>query len=367
MTAPPRHDTVPAHPANHDRADRPRDLPITTLVLHCTEEDWATTLAIFTDPARQVSAHWVVRSHDGHLTRMAADRDIAWHAGNWYLNQTSLGIEQEGSAADGHGYTDALYRGTAALVRHLAARHRIPLDRTHLLGHDNVPPPLPERTPAMHTDPGPYYDWARLLRLLGHPLGPTAPPGAPLLAVHPGWQRNPQPLAACDRHPGAPARPANFVPLRSHPDPDAPLLGPGCLHDTTGRAAAGQRFATAGRAGEWTAIWYDGRRAWFHDPADAPTAVPVRGAAVQPRHAPVPVHGRAYPDPADYPAGTAPPAAVPIGRLHPGQRYACGGPVPSVHRIDAATTVTGAEPHLVVQFGHRIGYVRAADVELLPG
>ncbi|AXI77031.1 hypothetical protein [Peterkaempfera bronchialis] len=218
----------------------------------------------------------------------------------------------------------------------------------------------------MHTDPGPYYDWARLLTLLGRPLAATAPPGAPLIAIHPGWEANPQPLAPCDRHPGAPARPANFLPLRTHPDPEAPLLGPGCLHDTTGRATAGQRYATAGRTGEWTAIWYDGRRAWLHDPGHAPTTAPVRGPAVRPRRDRTPVWGRAYPDPGAYPAGTAAPAAVPLAHLDTGQRYACGGPAPTVHRTDAATTVTATEPHLVIQLGHRIGYVRAADVELLP-
>lgn len=366
MTHPPHHDTVRTHPANHDRAHRPHDLPITTLVLHTTEETWEDTLGIFTDPSRRVSTHWLVRAHDGHLTRMTDDTDIAWHAGNWYVNQTSLGIEQEGRAADGPTcYTDTLYRATAALTAHLAHRHRIPLDRTHLLGHDNVPPALPENAPAMHTDPGPYYDWGGLLALLGHPLTPTAPPGAPLLAIGP--HTGPQSLIPCDRHPGAPPRPAHFVPLRTHPDPDAPLLGPGCLHDTTGRAATGQRFATAGQAGEWTAIWYDGRKAWFHNPAHAPTAVPVRGPAVTPRSPRTPVWGRAYPDAGRYPAHLAPPAAAPIAHLEAGQRYACGGPVPTVHRVDEATVVTDARPHLVIQLGHRIGYVRPEDVDLLPG
>ncbi|WP_162824148.1 N-acetylmuramoyl-L-alanine amidase [Peterkaempfera bronchialis] len=156
MTQPPPHDTAPAHPANHDRADRPRDLPITSLVLHSTEEDWPTTLAIFGDPARSVSAHWLVRSHDGHLTRTADESDIAWHAGNWYLNQTSIGIEQEGHAADGHHcFTDALYRTTAALAAHLAHRHRIPSTGCTSSGTTTSHPPSPNAPPPCTPTPAP--------------------------------------------------------------------------------------------------------------------------------------------------------------------------------------------------------------------
>ena len=66
--------------------------------------------------------------------------DIAWDTGNESFYQHSIGIEQEGFAIDGHTwYTGAMYQATAKLVKYLAKRFGIPLDRAHILGHDNIP------------------------------------------------------------------------------------------------------------------------------------------------------------------------------------------------------------------------------------
>lgn len=52
----------------------------------------------------------------------------------------SLGIEHEGVLVDGaRWYTEEMYQASARLVRYLAARYRIPLDREHILGHDELP------------------------------------------------------------------------------------------------------------------------------------------------------------------------------------------------------------------------------------
>ncbi|MEK8142002.1 N-acetylmuramoyl-L-alanine amidase [Streptomyces sp. M10(2022)] len=86
---------------NYDTADRPHSNKIKFIVLHDTEEDFDTTLKIFQNPLRQASAHYVVRSSDGHVTQMVKNKDVAWQAGNWHLNTQSIGIEQEGIAAEG--------------------------------------------------------------------------------------------------------------------------------------------------------------------------------------------------------------------------------------------------------------------------
>lgn len=295
------------HPGNYTPADRPHDHPVTTLVLHTTEETHADTVRIFADPARRVSAHYLVRSRDGHVTPLLAERHIAWHAGNWHTNQHSVGIEHEGFAADGaRWYTPALYRATAALVRGLAERYGVPLDRQHLLGHDNVPAATAGALGTMHTDPGPLWDWAHLLELLGRPVRPTAGPESPLLTLR------------------------RSAVLREEPDRDAAPAGP---------VSAGQRFVRAARSGRWTAVWYEGRRAWLADPADA---VPTSGTLAR-TTGPAALHG-------------SPLLAEPLPYvLTPGEAYACGGVVPA----------PGPDRWLSIQYGHRIGYVRGSAVELL--
>jgi len=52
----------------------------------------------------------------------------------------------------------AAYRSLARLTRYLADRNGIPLDREHLIGHDQVPGPTAAYQPGMHWDPGPYFD-----------------------------------------------------------------------------------------------------------------------------------------------------------------------------------------------------------------
>ncbi len=77
------------------------------------------------------------------------------------------------------------------------------------------------------------------------------------------------------------------------------------ISDHGARASAGQTYAVADRQGDWTAIWYLGQKAWFHNPPTAPTAKWAVGlvATPKPGRATVPVYGRAYPEAAAYPAG----------------------------------------------------------------
>src|SRR5262249_50324379 len=87
---------------NYDLADRPADgLGIRFVVVHDTEEDYNPTLAEFQDSHAYVSSHYVIRSSDGLVTQMVPTKDVAWHAGNWYVNTHSVGVENEGFALDG--------------------------------------------------------------------------------------------------------------------------------------------------------------------------------------------------------------------------------------------------------------------------
>ena len=106
---------------NYDLADRENDLSIDYLVVHNTECLYARCIQLIkgeVEPTRFVSWHYTIRSVDGHVAQHVATRNVAAHAGNWYLNMHSIGFEHEGFAAQpGAWYTEALYRNSAELAK----------------------------------------------------------------------------------------------------------------------------------------------------------------------------------------------------------------------------------------------------------
>ncbi|MEU9735614.1 N-acetylmuramoyl-L-alanine amidase [Streptomyces sp. NPDC048002] len=149
----------PANPANYTAAGRPVDHAIGLVVIHVTQTDYRNTLHVFGNPAKKVSAHYLVRSSDGHVAQCVRESDIAWHAGDWDHNTRSIGIEHEGWVDRPAWFTDPLYAKSAALTAAICARHGIPRDRRHIIGHHEVPG-------TDHTDPGPHWDWRRYMELV---------------------------------------------------------------------------------------------------------------------------------------------------------------------------------------------------------
>jgi hypothetical protein len=152
-------DYPPAHwvPANSANYSVGRSAAISYVIIHVTQGSYAGTINWFQNPAAQVSAHYVVRSSDGDITQMVRDADTAYHVRSW--NPSSLGIEHEGYVDDPSWFTDAMYRSSAALTRHLCTQHGIPMDRSHILGHN-------ELSDNDHTDPGPYWNWDYYMQLV---------------------------------------------------------------------------------------------------------------------------------------------------------------------------------------------------------
>ena len=325
--------------------------------------------------------------------------DVAWHAGNWYVNTHSIGIEHEGFAATGATwYSESLYRSSAKLVRYLAKKYDIPMDRAHIIGHDQVPGTVPSTVASMHWDPGPYWDWQHYFDLMGAPLtkGSTTRWTSDLVRILPRFATNQQPVTGCDAEgSGTPCPPqgTNFVYLHTEPSETAPLVKDVGLHPTTdgtsttdvadigARATAGVEYAVAERVGDWTAIWWLGQKAWFENPASSPTAINVTGAYVVPKlgKASIPVYGRAYPEAAAY----APYPGIPAQSVVPlqytistGQRYALQDQTVSTDYYRASSLagqpptdhvdVRGLTMYYQVSLGHRIAYVDAADVDVVP-
>ncbi|MDX3571323.1 N-acetylmuramoyl-L-alanine amidase [Streptomyces sp. ID05-47C] len=367
---------------NHDLGDRPAAQSIKYIVVHDTEGGWEGVLDLVQDPA-YVSWQYSLRSTDGHIAQHVKAKDVAWHAGNWYINSKSIGLEHEGFLAfPDSWYTEAMYRSSARLVAYLAEKYGIPLDRQHILGHDTVPGPTAATVPGMHTDPGPYWDWRHYFELLGRPFEATARKNVGLVTILPDYTAHQPVYTGCTAK-GEPcvAHGSSAVRLYSDHDESAPLIkdiGLGTtpttgVNDLSSRVSTGQRYAVADRFGDWTAIWYLGQKAWFRNPAAQPTAVPANGLVVTPKDGvdSVPVYGRAYPEASAYPAGVPVQSVSPLPyRLPAGQKYVAGDKVPGEYyyavtfATDAHRVVVGKDMYYEIQYGHRVAFVRAADVRL---
>ncbi len=104
----------------------------------------------------RVSAHFLVR-RDGTLLQFVSCDQRAWHAGvsSWRgrsdCNDFSIGIEVEGS--DERPFTARQYTRMAGLMRQLLRAYPT---INGLAGHSEI-------APGRKTDPGPHFDWDRLL------------------------------------------------------------------------------------------------------------------------------------------------------------------------------------------------------------
>lgn len=129
-----------------------------------------------------VSIHYLI-DRDGTVYCYIPEDRSAWHAGvgTWLndekytnkMNKYSIGIEvmaigsyndmsgyltkKEYNAlrSEHIGYTDAQYTALKDLVADICQRNNIPLDREHIIGHQEFSP--------KKKDPGELFDWSRIL------------------------------------------------------------------------------------------------------------------------------------------------------------------------------------------------------------
>jgi AmpD protein len=108
--------------------------------------------------ALKVSSHFLIR-RDGELVQFVPTTRRAWHAGvsRWRgrerCNDFSVGVELEG--LDDAPFDERQYAALAQLISDL--RQSLPL--RDIAGHSDI-------APGRKTDPGPGFDWPRLLREL---------------------------------------------------------------------------------------------------------------------------------------------------------------------------------------------------------
>ena len=80
---------------NSNRAVSYNSYNIDTIVIHVAEGSYSSTISWLENCAAQASAHYVVSS-EGGMAQCVREEDIAWHAGWWYTNTHSIGIEHAG-------------------------------------------------------------------------------------------------------------------------------------------------------------------------------------------------------------------------------------------------------------------------------
>lgn len=129
-------------------------------------------LATLTDPARKVSAHYLI-GRDGRLLQLVDESARAWHAGEsrWGgmsdLNSASIGIELDNTGEE--PFAEAQITALLALLAELRERHRIPA--ANVLAHGDV-------APGRKVDPSRHFPWHRLAQA-GFGLWCDKPPVAP--------------------------------------------------------------------------------------------------------------------------------------------------------------------------------------------
>ena len=127
------------------------------VIIHDTSNDnIERPLKTLTDPAREVSAHYLI-GRDGSLYQLVDENRRAWHAGQSYwggltdLNSASIGIELDNTGDE--PYAEPQIDRLIDLLKDLQARHRIPSN--NILGHGDV-------ALRRKVDPGGQFPWSRL-------------------------------------------------------------------------------------------------------------------------------------------------------------------------------------------------------------
>ncbi|MCA9387072.1 N-acetylmuramoyl-L-alanine amidase [Candidatus Dojkabacteria bacterium] len=127
------------------------------IVIHIAEGWLNGAYSWFNNPSSQASAHYMI-GKNGVIWQFVADEDTAWHAGGvnqprWALlkprinpNLYTIGIEHEGFT--GEVWTDEMYEASSELITSLCTKYKIPLDRNHIIGHNQINSVSRDRCPG---------------------------------------------------------------------------------------------------------------------------------------------------------------------------------------------------------------------------
>jgi hypothetical protein len=156
----------PAASCNYTNSNRETSYDVRKIVIHVAEGSYSGTISWFENCAAGASAHYVV-SREGRVAQCVRNKDITWHAGWWDTNTHSIGIEHAGFIDNPEWFTRSMYHASARLSAWCCKKYDIPIDRKHIIGHDEVPGCSSSGGGVdCHTDPGPYWNWKEYMLLI---------------------------------------------------------------------------------------------------------------------------------------------------------------------------------------------------------
>jgi len=135
--------------------------------VHTVEGPVSSAISTFQNPDSGVSAHYIV-GDEGRVVQCVRHEDVGYHAGYLATNRHSIGIEHGGYSGRRATWTDAKMKASARLAAYCCKKHKIPIDRRHIIGHHEVPgcPNPGGGGVSCHTDPGPYFRWSEYIDLI---------------------------------------------------------------------------------------------------------------------------------------------------------------------------------------------------------
>lgn len=179
-------------PCTYESAWRPTDYTIDQIVVHDIEGTAQSALSVFQNPRSGSSVQYIIDT-DGTIYQVVREQDIAYHAGNYWYNEHSIGVEHAGVDATGYRWYNATeYLASAKLTAYLLKKYHLPLNHEQIVSHGTIPSPTPTSEPN-HVDPGPYWLWDYYLKLI-HERGIAYPAEATdphIFTLHPASDRQP--------------------------------------------------------------------------------------------------------------------------------------------------------------------------------
>lgn len=143
---------ITQHPVGNFAHGRPGAIDM--IVIHVAVATLQGTFNTFNNVAEQKSSHYCV-GEAGEIWQFVQEADTAWHAGllvgatsplvlsrpGVNPNSYSVGIENAGNYPGDllpDDFTPTQYDANGWLVAQVAKAHNIPLDRTHIIGHNQI-------------------------------------------------------------------------------------------------------------------------------------------------------------------------------------------------------------------------------------
>lgn len=111
--------------------------PIIRIVIHSTVCTTQQAINTFSSPNATTSAHYII-GNDGSLHAGLEEFNVAFHSGNYPMNQMSIGIEHEWYS--GIHPSAQLYATSAKLVKDICSFYNLPIDSATIIPHKQVVP-----------------------------------------------------------------------------------------------------------------------------------------------------------------------------------------------------------------------------------